>query len=236
VAKGKLTAEDVANMSNITTLEGQKLPVNVTDQGVFVGNAMITMADINASNGVIHVIDAVLIPPKKEETAKWYFFSIPFKAENNSVENLLSGIKYNAIVYYNSSTGTFENASTIEPLKGYWIKVAGGVEFNASKQFSSAAKAQSAASVPPSLKLYPGWNAVGSPFNQIVTAKVAFASIDSYYSEVLGPWVPDAGNYQYTGHNELNGTISNNQLGTDVFEVRPFEGYWVFVKQETLYA
>ena len=67
VAKGRLTAEDVANMSNINTLEGQKLPVNVTDQGVFVGNAMITMADINASNGVIHVIDAVLIPPEKPQ-------------------------------------------------------------------------------------------------------------------------------------------------------------------------
>lgn len=63
VAKGRLTAADVVNMSNITTLEGQKLPVNVTDQGVFVGNAMITIGDINASNGVIHVIDAVLIPP-----------------------------------------------------------------------------------------------------------------------------------------------------------------------------
>lgn len=55
-------AKDVVNMSNITTLEGQKLPVNVTDQGVFVGNAMITrnamitMVDINTSNGVIHVI------------------------------------------------------------------------------------------------------------------------------------------------------------------------------------
>jgi len=63
VAKGRLTAADVVNMSYITTLEGQKLPVNVTDQGVFVGNAMITMADVNASNGVIHVIDTVLIPP-----------------------------------------------------------------------------------------------------------------------------------------------------------------------------
>ena len=62
VAGQRLMAKDVANMSNITTLEGQKLPVNVTDQGVFVGNATITMVDINASNGVIHVIDTVLMP------------------------------------------------------------------------------------------------------------------------------------------------------------------------------
>jgi uncharacterized surface protein with fasciclin (FAS1) repeats len=66
VAGQELMAKDVVNMSNITTLEGQELPVNVTDEGVFVGKAKIIMTDIDASNGVIHVIDAVLIPPKAE--------------------------------------------------------------------------------------------------------------------------------------------------------------------------
>jgi uncharacterized surface protein with fasciclin (FAS1) repeats len=65
IAKGKLTTADIVNMSNITTLEGQNLSVNVTGQGIFVGNASIVMSDINASNGVIHVIDKVLIPPVK---------------------------------------------------------------------------------------------------------------------------------------------------------------------------
>ena len=63
----KLMAKDVVNMSNITTLEGQKLPVNVTDQGVLVGKAKIIMADVNASNGVIHEIDTVLIPPENNQ-------------------------------------------------------------------------------------------------------------------------------------------------------------------------
>jgi len=72
VASQRLMAKDVVNMSNITTLEGQKLQVNVTDKGVLVGKAKIIMTDINASNGVIHEIDAVLIPPEKDivETAK----------------------------------------------------------------------------------------------------------------------------------------------------------------------
>jgi len=72
VAGQRLMAKDVVNMSNITTLEGQKLKVNVTDKGVFVGKVKIIMTDINASNGVIHEIDAVLIPPEKDivETAK----------------------------------------------------------------------------------------------------------------------------------------------------------------------
>jgi len=60
-------AKDVVNMSNITTLEGQKLPVNVTDKGVFVGKVKIIMTDINASNGIIHEIDTVLIPPENNQ-------------------------------------------------------------------------------------------------------------------------------------------------------------------------
>lgn len=65
VAGQKLMAKDVVKMSNITTLEGQKLPVKVTEKEVFVGNAKIIKTDVNASNGVIHVINAVLIPSEK---------------------------------------------------------------------------------------------------------------------------------------------------------------------------
>jgi uncharacterized surface protein with fasciclin (FAS1) repeats len=64
VTEGKLTADDVVNKRSITTLEGQNLPVSVTEKGVFVGKAKIIMTDIETSNGIIHKIDAVLIPPK----------------------------------------------------------------------------------------------------------------------------------------------------------------------------
>ena len=70
VADQKLMANDVVNMTSIKTLQGSELPVNITDQGVFVGNAQIVMQDVNASNGVIHVIDAVLIPPEKPPQEK----------------------------------------------------------------------------------------------------------------------------------------------------------------------
>jgi uncharacterized surface protein with fasciclin (FAS1) repeats len=63
VVSGNLTAKDVVKMKEIKTLEGQNVPVKVTGQEVFLGNAKITKTDINARNGVIHVINAVLIPP-----------------------------------------------------------------------------------------------------------------------------------------------------------------------------
>jgi uncharacterized surface protein with fasciclin (FAS1) repeats len=64
VASGEYMAADVVEMSSITTLEGSTLPVNTTDGGVKVGDANVTATDIKASNGVIHVIDKVLIPPE----------------------------------------------------------------------------------------------------------------------------------------------------------------------------
>jgi uncharacterized surface protein with fasciclin (FAS1) repeats len=46
VAGQKLMAKDVVNMSNIITLERQKLPVKITEQRVFAGNAKIIKTDI----------------------------------------------------------------------------------------------------------------------------------------------------------------------------------------------
>jgi len=46
----------------VTTLNGTELMVSISDNGVMIDNAMVTVADIMADNGVVHVIDAVLIP------------------------------------------------------------------------------------------------------------------------------------------------------------------------------
>ena len=46
----------------VTTLAGTSLTVSITDEGVYIDNAMVTVANIETDNGVVHVIDAVLIP------------------------------------------------------------------------------------------------------------------------------------------------------------------------------
>jgi uncharacterized surface protein with fasciclin (FAS1) repeats len=63
VAEGELMAADVVEMESIETMQGGELTVNVTDDTVMVNDATIVTTDIETSNGVIHVIDAVLIPP-----------------------------------------------------------------------------------------------------------------------------------------------------------------------------
>jgi transforming growth factor-beta-induced protein len=63
VVAGKAMAKDVAGMSSTKTVNGKDLSLKVVDGKVLVGgSATVTTADIETSNGVIHVIDTVLMP------------------------------------------------------------------------------------------------------------------------------------------------------------------------------
>jgi uncharacterized surface protein with fasciclin (FAS1) repeats len=62
VLKGKLTAAKLAKLHSVRTLNGQSLKVRVSHGTVTVGGARVISADVGASNGVIHVINKVLIP------------------------------------------------------------------------------------------------------------------------------------------------------------------------------
>jgi uncharacterized surface protein with fasciclin (FAS1) repeats len=61
VVSGKVTAAEVMNLTSATTLEGSSVAID-TSNGVKVNDANVVSADVMASNGVIHVIDTVLIP------------------------------------------------------------------------------------------------------------------------------------------------------------------------------
>lgn len=62
VVDGEAKAADVATMNSVETLNGASLPIKVNESVVRVGGAKVIQADVMASNGVIHVIDRVLIP------------------------------------------------------------------------------------------------------------------------------------------------------------------------------
>ena len=62
VAKGALTAAQVTKRHSVPTLNGQRLTIRVRGSNVFVGRARVVTPDVTASNGVIHVINKVLIP------------------------------------------------------------------------------------------------------------------------------------------------------------------------------
>ncbi len=62
VVAGRLTAAEVSGKTSVTTVEGRELPISVSGGEVRVGAAKVIAADVAAKNGVIHVIDAVLVP------------------------------------------------------------------------------------------------------------------------------------------------------------------------------
>ena len=63
VVPGEVTASEVVHLDSAPTVQGAVLDVTVEDDGVMINDATVIATDIDASNGVIHVIDAVLLPP-----------------------------------------------------------------------------------------------------------------------------------------------------------------------------
>lgn len=63
VVEGRVTAQDVVKLSSAKTLNGKALRIRTPGEQVRVNRATITTPDVLASNGVVHVINRVLIPP-----------------------------------------------------------------------------------------------------------------------------------------------------------------------------
>jgi uncharacterized surface protein with fasciclin (FAS1) repeats len=62
VVPGKAMAADVVKLTEVTSLEGDTIAIVASESGVTVDDANVVATDIVASNGVIHVIDAVIMP------------------------------------------------------------------------------------------------------------------------------------------------------------------------------
>jgi uncharacterized surface protein with fasciclin (FAS1) repeats len=63
VVAGKVTAAQVTKLSSAKALDGKKLRIRVSGKNVFVNAAKVTKPNVMATNGVIHVVNRVLIPP-----------------------------------------------------------------------------------------------------------------------------------------------------------------------------
>jgi uncharacterized surface protein with fasciclin (FAS1) repeats len=70
VVSGKVMASDVANLESAETLQGQPVAISVDGGEVGVNEAQVLITDIQAANGVIHVIDSVLLPASEEAMSK----------------------------------------------------------------------------------------------------------------------------------------------------------------------
>ena len=63
VVAGEVTSDQVVNLTSAQTVSGITAPIEVKMGSVYVGGAKVVTADVQASNGVIHIIDTVMLPP-----------------------------------------------------------------------------------------------------------------------------------------------------------------------------
>lgn len=65
VVSGKVKSGDVVKLNSAETVQGNSVNIKVVDGKVMINDAQVINADVYASNGVIHVIDTVILPPTK---------------------------------------------------------------------------------------------------------------------------------------------------------------------------
>jgi uncharacterized surface protein with fasciclin (FAS1) repeats len=63
VVSGRVEAKDVVKITTANTVNGAPIAIKVMNGHVMINNATVTTADVQASNGVIHIIDTVILPP-----------------------------------------------------------------------------------------------------------------------------------------------------------------------------
>lgn len=74
---------------DVDTLNGKSVKIAVNSKGVMVNNAKVLFADLNTNNGVIHIIDKVLLPPKTNLIGRSRNFKIVTGNENSNILNAL---------------------------------------------------------------------------------------------------------------------------------------------------
>ena len=94
---------DLSDGLTATTLQGEDVTITINDEGIFVNDAQVIVADLLAENGVVHVIDAVLVPAAEpnEGTAR---VQVIHNAEDETVGVYANGIELISSIAYLTAT------------------------------------------------------------------------------------------------------------------------------------
>jgi uncharacterized surface protein with fasciclin (FAS1) repeats len=111
VVAAEAYSDDLSDGQMLTTLEGSDVAVSISDAGVMINDAMVIIADLEADNGVVHVIDAVLVPTATNvlETAAIEFSVYPNPA-GNGVLNVQGAWESNASIQIWNAAGQLVQA------------------------------------------------------------------------------------------------------------------------------
>ncbi len=105
VVAGKVLAADVIGLSEAQTVAGEPIAIKVEGDKVFINDARVILTDIEASNGIIHVIDAVILPPSMMAEAKKDIVDIA--VEDGRFTTLVEAVQAAGLVETLKSEGPF---------------------------------------------------------------------------------------------------------------------------------
>jgi hypothetical protein len=148
----------------------------------------------------------------------WNFISTPKGLVNSDIGAALADVDFSLLLEFDPFLG-FAQPASIEPLKGYWIKV--NTPTILTLEFASPSN-------PPTIPirvLYGGWNAIGTTSAIWKNAEASLVSIDDDYSQIVRWNAVD----QKMGAAGINGLPADNNGSTFNFMMGPGRGYWVFV-------
>jgi len=136
VVGAQALSTDLTNGQNVSTLQGQTVTVSINADGVFINNAQVTVADIVTTNGVIHVIDAVLLPtPTSVSQTENTYFTFPNPV--NSFINIptttsvnVEIVSLNGQVVFNQNFNGNVNINTDNLSNGIYVMKLSGDNFN----------------------------------------------------------------------------------------------------------
>jgi uncharacterized surface protein with fasciclin (FAS1) repeats len=115
VVPGSVMAADVVKVKNATTVQGQRVDVKVDGAKVMIDGANVVKTDIACSNGVIHVIDSVILPTDKT--------IVDIAASNGSFNTLVAAVKAAGLVETLSGKGPF---TVLAPTDAAFAKLPAG--------------------------------------------------------------------------------------------------------------
>ena len=115
VVPGKVMAADVVKLTNAGTVQGQRVDIAVNGGTVTVDGAKVVTTDIACSNGVIHVIDSVILPTDKN--------IVEVAASNGSFNTLVAALKAAGLVETLSGKGPF---TVLAPTDAAFAKLPAG--------------------------------------------------------------------------------------------------------------
>lgn len=107
VVAGKVMAADVTGLTSATTVLGEDVTVKVDMGNVYINEAKVIITDIETSNGVIHVIDAVILPPAEEAEAETPGTIVEIAAADERFSTLVAAVTAAELVETLSGEGPF---------------------------------------------------------------------------------------------------------------------------------